>query len=210
MMRKIIAVTLFTLLPSMSYSAPDSTPEEESQNYKVVAGNDLMSLGKFSDWEAFFLQQDNEILCWVSSYPIKFKQKKHKDKEKSSYLMTTVRPMRKIRDEFSFHIPTDFEDGKKVKISVDGKAHYSLDTQGRWAWLRSSLDEERMVISSRNGNFLNASYYKEDHKKATRERFSLSGFTKAYETAVEKCAPYFYANHEEDSSITSSKSHHYH
>jgi len=186
MMKKIIASILLSLF---SFS-PLFATEEETKFYKVVTGNDLISLGTFSDWEAFFLQQDNEILCWVSSYPDGLKE--DADKAPSSYLMTTVRPMRKIRDEFSFHIPLDFAEGKKVKISVDDKVHYNLDTQGRWAWLRSSLAEERMVISARNGNFLTASYYKEGEEKALRERFSLSGFTDAYAAAVKKCAPYFH------------------
>lgn len=185
-MKKIIAFILLSFFSLSSLSAAD----EKAKNYKVVAGNDLISLGVFSDWEAFFLQQDNEILCWVSSYPTRFE--KGADKAPSSYLMTTVRPMRKIRDEFSFHIPSDFAEGKKVKISVDNKVNYNLDTQGRWAWLRSSLSEERMVISARNGNFLTASYYQEGEDKIFKERFSLSGFTKAYAEAVKKCAPYFH------------------
>ena len=86
------------LLCFLSLSLLSSWSAEQEKNYSVVSGNDLVSLGKFSSWEAFFLSQDNEILCWVSSYPIDIKDKN----VPSSYLMTSVRPMRNIRDEFSF------------------------------------------------------------------------------------------------------------
>ena len=146
----------------------------------------------------FFLRQDNEILCWVSTYPVSFKKDKEQKKKPASYLMTSVRPMRNIRDEFSFHIASNFSEDKKVNISIDKRVHYTLDPQGNWAWLRSPLDEGRMVVSSRNGNYLTSSYYKEGSEDKVTERFSLKGYTKAYETALEKCAPYFHKDEESD------------
>ena len=49
MIKKIIAFTILTSLSVTSLWA-----SEKDQDYKVIAGNDLVSLGTFSDWEAFF------------------------------------------------------------------------------------------------------------------------------------------------------------
>ena len=184
MNRKLFFITLCSFfnffIPAVVHAA------DNKSDYALVSGTDFVSLGKFRAWEAFFLQQGNEVLCWLSSKPVTQTGLSSDD----SNLITSIRPTHNIRDEISFHAPHKLDQDKFVKVSIDNKVSFNLSSEGRWAWLKSSLDEGRFVLASQNGTVLNINATTDDGKIMT-QKYSLSGYTLAYKTALDKCNDFF-------------------
>lgn len=198
---KLFLAIFFSSMVIFSHSVHAETKEKNvekphnNKKYELVSGTDFISLGKNGDWESFFLKQENETICWISSTPeIVTNQKGDKvtPKKSKSVFITSIRPDHNVRNEISFHSNKKLNEDKRHIISVDKKTKFYLSAQGRWAWLKSSLEENRFVLSAQNGNNLFIRSFL-NNGDSYDERYSLKGYTKAYQVALEHCAEYFEA-----------------
>jgi hypothetical protein len=78
---------------------------------------------------------------------------------------------------------------EKIEMSVDNHIRFNLHSEGKWAWLKSSIDEGRFTLVAQKGNWLRLSG-KDTHDKPFKETYSLGGFTAAYKAIFNECSKY--------------------
>ncbi|MEM6602424.1 MAG: invasion associated locus B family protein [Pseudomonadota bacterium] len=188
-------IIFFLSLPLFAQETEDkaATDKDKKTETQTASESDYTSLGVFHDWEAFFLEQDNEVLCWISSKGI---YNNNEETAKQPIILTSMRPLQNIRDEISFFAGDTLDEKQKVKVNIDKKVFFELSPEGEWAWLRSKLNEGRFVVASRHGNIL-TTHFTNGSGKALKASFSLKGYTAAFEKTVEKCADFFPQNMDE-------------
>jgi len=150
----------------------------------VNAEENLKSLGKFKDWESFFLSQDGNKVCFAQSIPLIRAPKKLK--RDPSRLFVTFRPAEKIKNEISVTNGYEF----KIKTPVtakSGKKKFDLFSKGRFAWVAESQDESKLISAMKKASRLMI-IGNTDKGEQTTDHYSMMGFTKAYNTAKKSCS----------------------
>lgn len=142
-------------------------------------------LGSFRDWDALVIERDNgEKICYMISIP--------KSKQPTSvthgdvYITVTHRPRRKVRDEVNFVTAYDLKTGSDARATIGG-SRYSMFTEGKGAWNADPGDDTRMVSSMKRGNDLVVTATSARGTNTTY-KFSLLGFTAAYNAISEACS----------------------
>ncbi|MHA1544068.1 MAG: invasion associated locus B family protein [Alphaproteobacteria bacterium] len=142
-------------------------------------------LGSYRDWDALVLNRDaGEKKCYMISMP--------KSKQPSSvthgdvYIIVTHRPRRKITDEVNLVVAYNFKTGSEVRGTI-GSSRYTLFTEGYKAWNYDQREDTKMVNGMKRGNTLvmNAT---SSRGTSTSYRFSLAGFTAAYNAITKECS----------------------
>jgi len=160
-------IALLTLLP-MAAHAKDKT--------------DL--LGSFRKWDAFKLTASNgAVSCYMVSKPTKTApQGASRGK---IYTTITHRPNMKIKNEVNVIVGYPFTLNKSATATVDNRS-FSMFTDGDGAWLRTPKEDSDMVAAMKRGNAL---VFRGMSKRgtATRDTYSLSGFTAAHNAITKAC-----------------------
>lgn len=142
-------------------------------------------LGSYRDWDALVLNRGNgEKICYMISIP--------KSKQPSSvthgevYITITHRPRRKVTNEVNLVVAYDFKTGSEVRGSI-GSSRYTMFTEGKGAWNYDQSDDTKMINGMKRGNTLviNATSAR---STSTSYRFSLAGFTAAYNAITQECS----------------------
>lgn len=142
-------------------------------------------LGSYRDWDALVMNRSNgEKICYMISIP----QSKQPGNVTHGevYMTVTHRPRRKVNDEINFVVAYDFRTGSEVRGSI-GSTRYTMFTEGKGAWNYDQDDDSRMVGGMKRGNTLvvNAT---SSRGTSTSYRFSLAGFTAAYNAITAECS----------------------
>lgn len=154
---------------------------------------DFTSLGHFRDWEAFSMLTQDEMVCWVSTSDMNHKQNQEKTAAKflkPSALMVAIRFENNNRNEFSYHSKFELDNHKPLRMMIDNAVGFQLSPQAHWAWLKSAVNESRFILAAEKGLYVKILGKTVDDKKIS-EKYSLIGFTKAYEKAFEVCKSEF-------------------
>lgn len=141
------------------------------------------------DWAIFEAGSGAQKVCWIVSQPTGTKATKG-GKEVSVnrgdiFLMVSVRPGDKVKNEVSFLAGYPFKGGSKVKISV-GSKNFELFTDGENAWTTSGDSDNRLTAAFRAGADAQVEGLS-SRGTTTRDTFSLSGFTAALKAAQDRC-----------------------
>ena len=150
----------------------------------VRAEENLKSLGKFKDWEAFILSQEGNKICFAQSIPVVRAPKKLK--RDPSRLFVSFRPSENIKNEIS--VTNGYEFKLKVPvIAKSGKKSYDLFSKGHFAWVVDNKDEIKLIVTMKKASRLMiiGNTKKDDQ---TTDHYSMMGFTKAYNTAKKSCS----------------------
>ena len=142
-------------------------------------------LGSFRDWDSVLIERDSgEKHCMMISMP------KRSDPTNvihgEVYMTVTHRPRRKVRDEINFVAGYDLRVGSEANGTI-GNTPYTMFAEGRNAWNYTQEDDRRMVTSMKRGNTLIVRATSARGTKTTY-RFSLIGFTAAYNAITEACS----------------------
>lgn len=140
-------------------------------------------IDKFDDWIAFTYQQGAARVCFMASTPTKA-DKKVKDRG-NIFTTVTHRPANNALDEVSFSAGYSFQPETDVKVSI-GKKSFALFTENDTAWADDTKTDEAMVQAMIRGYTMIVEG-QPDGGKATRDTFSLKGFTKAYRAISKAC-----------------------
>ena len=142
------------------------------------------------DWAVFVAGEGSSKVCWIVSVP----------EEKSAtrggktvtvqrgdiFLMVSIRPGDKVKNEVSFISGYPFKPGSKVDVTV-GSNTQQMFTDGENAWLPSGAEDDRAVQRFRAG--AKARVKGESARGTTTvDTFSLSGFTAAIKSASSRCS----------------------
>ncbi|HJO76346.1 MAG TPA: hypothetical protein QF658_02180, partial [Pelagibacteraceae bacterium] len=111
-------------------------------SFSARSAEDLKSVGKFKDWEAFTVSENNNKICFAQSIPILRAPKKFK--RNPSRLFVSFRPTENIKNEVSATSGYTFQKEKIVKAKT-GKKTYDFFSQEEFAWILDTEEEQRFI-----------------------------------------------------------------
>ncbi|MEK9683511.1 MAG: invasion associated locus B family protein [Rhodospirillaceae bacterium] len=135
------------------------------------------------NWVGSVVNSKNNRICFVHGKPKKSSGKY--SRRGPTYLQVTFRPKEKIRDEVSVTAGYPYKKDTEVTVEIDGQKKV-LFTSEDSAWSYSARDDIALVKEMRGGREL---VIKGISKLGTltTDRYSLIGFTAAYNAVREAC-----------------------
>jgi hypothetical protein len=150
----------------------------------VNAEDNLKSIGKFKDWEAFVLKQDGNKVCFAQSVPVLRAPKKLQ--RDPSRLFVSFRPNESIQNEIS--VTNGYEFKLKSPVSAkSGKKSYNFFSKERFAWLEDDNDQSKLISTMKKASRLMITGNSSEGVQTT-DHYSMMGFTKAYNSAKKNCS----------------------
>ena len=153
-------------------------------SFSARSAEDLKSTGKFKDWEAFIVSENNNKICFAQSIPILRAPKKFK--RNPSRLFVSFRPTENIKNEVSATSGYTFQKEKIVKAKT-GKKTYDFFSQEEFAWILDTEEEQRFIKAMKKASRVMI-IGRTEKGKQTIDHYSLMGFTKAYDAAKKNCS----------------------
>jgi len=149
-----------------------------------VQSEEIKSVGKFKDWEAIVLTNENEKVCFAQSKPVLQSPKKN---GREARLFISFRPYNKINDEIS--TTSGYEYNKQNStIAKSGKSKFKFDIfQENFAWIADNKQEKKMIKAMKKGSRIMITGYNQKGSQ-TIDHYSLLGFSKAYSAAKKSCS----------------------
>jgi Invasion associated locus B (IalB) protein len=141
-------------------------------------------LGSFRDWDALVITRDNgERICYMISVP---KETSPNNVRRGDiYAMVTMRPRARIVDEVNIIVGYPFRASSEASATI-GNRQFTMFTEGDGAWLRTPQEDSQMVTAMRAGSSMQVRGTS-SRGTNTRDRYSLIGFTAAYNAITEAC-----------------------
>jgi len=144
-------------------------------------------LGGYKDWDAFTLKERNgQKICYIVSVPKSWSASRKNARRGKIYVTVTHRPRAKIRDQVNFVMGYPLKEGSEVIVTVDGKTRLKLFTEGDGAWTYSAKDDRRLVAAMKRGLKMTVTGVSQRGTR-TIDRYSLTGFTAAYNAISKAC-----------------------
>ena len=153
-------------------------------SFSARSAEDLKSIGKFKDWEAFTVIENDNKICFAQSIPILRAPKKFK--RNPSRLFVSFRPTENIKNEVSATSGYTFQKEKIVKAKT-GKKTYDFFSQEEFAWILDAEEEQKFIKAMKKASRVMI-IGRTEKGKQTIDHYSLMGFTKAYDTAKKNCS----------------------
>ena len=157
--------------------ATGATAQEQSTN-RVAAK---------TDWSVFV--EDNPTECWSVSTPKETVNSRDGRvvavNRGQTLLMVFYRPSAGAKGQVAFTGGYPFASGSTVTMDISGN-NFELFTEGEWAWPATTEDDARIITAMKRG--ANAVLSGQSGRgTATKDTFSLLGFTAAVEDAAKRC-----------------------
>ena len=123
-------------------------------------------------------------VCFTQSTPIY--QSPSSNKNRDAKLFIAFRPAEKIIDEVSVTAGYEFNTNTVIAQSGKNKFKFDIKEQG-FAWIADTKVEFRMISRMKKGSKIMITGYSQNGSQ-TIDRYSLLGFTKAYNAAKKACS----------------------
>ena len=140
-----------------------------------------------TDWAVFV--EDDPTQCWVVSAPKETVNTKNGNivavNRGDIRLWVSYWPGAEKRGEVSFTGGYPFQEGSLVTLAI-GSATYEMFTDGEIAWSASPADDAKIVTSMKRGAEAVITGVS-SRGTATKDTFSLLGFTASVEDADKRC-----------------------
>lgn len=140
-----------------------------------------------TDWSVFV--EDNPTQCWIVSSPketVNTKNGRVVAVNRGDILMfVSYWPGAQKRGEVSFTSGYPFSDGSTVTLQI-GDSRFELFTTGETAWAASPDEDAKIITAMKRGAKAVISGVS-SRGTATKDSFSLLGFTAALEDAEKRC-----------------------
>ncbi len=140
-------------------------------------------LGLFGDWGAQTFTEGKNTGCSIWSQPTK--DKGDYSKRGPIYAYVTHRPWDKRLNEVSISTGYTYKKDSTVQVLIGGQK-FTLFTDGETAWSRSAKDDKALVDAMRRGSSMTVTGVS-SRGTQTVDTYSLTGFTKAFETIGKAC-----------------------
>ena len=164
-------------------SGPQQKTNAPAAQAKPGSGSGGTLVASFQDWGAHVSGQGRSKICYAVSEP---KDRMPKDlKRDPAYLFVSFRPTEKMKQEVAIRMGFNTNEGKQAEVSV-GQSSYALLTKGTDAWIRDQTEESRLVADMLKSQTLTVKATS-GRGNATADRYSLSGFTQAWERVRKEC-----------------------
>ncbi|MGB1034323.1 MAG: invasion associated locus B family protein [Paracoccaceae bacterium] len=104
----------------------------------------------------------------------------------SILLMVFYRPGDGVSGQVAFTGGYPFREGSSVNVDIGGR-EFEFYTEGEWAWPPSSADDAKIITAMKRGSKAVVSAVS-SRGTATKDTFSLLGFTASVEDAEKRCS----------------------
>ena len=141
-------------------------------------------LGEYGDWTAWTYNEGGNLICYMSSTPKKDEGKY--SKRGDIYVIITHRPAEKAFDEVSFVAGYTFKSGAPLVIKIGNKSFRNTFTDGDKAWMVSNAEDKNVIAAMKRGSRMIVDGTS-SRGTATKDTYSLKGFTSAYNAISAKC-----------------------
>lgn len=162
---------------ALALAATGVSAQEESTN-QVAAK---------TAWSVFEDKDPRE--CWAVSSPTETVNTKEGRvvavRRGDILLMTFYRPDAGVKGQVAFTGGYPFAGGSTVNLNISGN-EFELFTEGEWAWPASAADDAKIIAALKRGADAVLSA-RSSRGTATKDTFSLMGFTAAVEEAEKRC-----------------------
>ncbi len=146
-------------------------------------GQGIERLGEYGNWRAFAFDENGEKACYIASQPTK--DEGDYSKRGKIYAMVTHRPAEKVRDEVSLAAGYTFKAESSVQVTIDS-TKFQLFPHQDTAWAPDTAGDQKLVAAMKAGSTM-VVQGTSTRGTATKDTYSLSGFTKAYTAAAKAC-----------------------
>ena len=144
---------------------------------------DVKTIGSFGKWRAHTFEDKGSKACYMTSQPVKDEGKYNKRGD--IYVMVTHRPADKVRDEVSFWAGYSFKDKSRVQVAIDGLKFEVVPIE-EIAWAPDPESDRKLVAAMKSGSTMVVEGTSQ-RGTDTKDTYSLSGFTKAYNAMTQAC-----------------------
>ena len=140
-----------------------------------------------TDWSVFV--EDNPTECWGVSTPKESVNTRDGRvvavNRGQTLLMVFYRPSAGAKGQVAFTGGYPFAPGSTVNIDISGN-QFEMFTEGEWAWPATTEDDNKIITAMKRGAEAVLSA-RSGRGTATKDTFSLLGFTAAIEDAEKRC-----------------------
>ncbi|WP_025051943.1 invasion associated locus B family protein [Sulfitobacter noctilucae] len=140
-----------------------------------------------TDWSVFV--EDNPTECWGVSTPKETVNSRDGRvvavNRGQTLLMVFYRPSAGAKGQVAFTGGYPFASGSTVTMNISGNS-FELFTEGEWAWPATTDDDSKIITAMKRGADAVLSG-RSGRGTATKDTFSLLGFTAAVEDAAKRC-----------------------
>jgi len=144
-------------------------------------------LGSYRDWDAFVYGAGSKRTCHIISVPKSSTASKKNARRGDIYIMVSHRPEFGITGEVNAVLGYPIRQGSAAKFNVDrGRKRMEFFTEGTGAWAYDPKDDKAAVDAMKRGSGLVISATSQRGTNTT-DRYSLSGFTAAYNAITKAC-----------------------
>jgi len=138
----------------------------------------------FGDWSAFAIKATGQPVCYIGSEPKKM-QGEYK-KRGDSYMLVTLRPAdQKTAGVISLAAGYTYKANSDARAKI-GEAAFKLFTRDDSAWAYDDAGDAAIIAAMKKGASMVVTGTSARGTKTT-DRYSLKGFTAAYNTARAAC-----------------------
>ncbi len=148
-----------------------------------AAAQTVQRVGDFTDWSAFQAEENDQPVCFIVSRPKK--DEGNYTRRGDIYAMVAQRPDERRLDEATFIAGYTFREGSSVTVTV-GDRQFTLFTQDDGAWALDDQGNQALVQAMINGIEMVVEGTS-SRGTATRDTYSLRGFTAAHRASREAC-----------------------
>ena len=141
-------------------------------------------LGEYGDWTAWTYNESGNLICYMSSTPKKDEGKY--TKRGDIFVIITHRPAEKSFDEVSFMAGYTFKSGAAMTVKIGNKTFKNTFTEGDKAWMVSNTEDKNLIAEMKRGSRMIVDGTS-SRGTATKDTYSLKGFTSAYNAITAKC-----------------------
>ena len=141
-------------------------------------------LGEYGDWTAWTYNESGNLICYMSSTP-KTDEGKY-TKRGDIFVIITHRPAEKSFDEVSFMAGYTFKSGAPMTVKIGNKTFKNTFTEGDKAWMVSNAEDKSLIAEMKRGSRMIVDGTS-SRGTATKDTYSLKGFTSAYNAITAKC-----------------------
>lgn len=141
-------------------------------------------LGEYNDWSAFYYQDGKNVVCYMASSPQKDEGKY--TQRGDIYVVITNRPAEKSFDVVNFVAGYTYKRDAKVVVKIGKTTIDKMFVDNDKAWAVSEKTDKELVAAMKKGERMIVTG-ESSRGTATKDTYSLSGFTAAYRAISAKC-----------------------
>ena len=149
----------------------------------IAHASEQKEIGTFGVWSAYVFEENGGKVCYMAAKPNKAEGKY--SKRGDVVAMITHRPAEGTKNVFSYMSGYGYKKGSDVTMTIDSKK-FTLFTQNDMAWAADAAADTNIADAIKKGSKMVVNGVSGKGTQ-TKDTYSLSGSTKAYEAITTAC-----------------------